>query len=174
MSFGQEDRDFQSRPSVPSTTRLVARQLFLHCFPLLGLYFFSFSFCRRESDLTAYMWFCCALRPSLFTAGSADDVLFVALVPHLLRDPHVNHNWHIVEGFSRVGARGTRQFANGLSNLGEFNTIMLFCWRITAEIMYSAASCAHRTTPALRRSTFSQVLPLCRPLLSPRPRCAHL
>lgn len=80
------------------------------------------------SVLTAYTWYLLrVLRPSLFVAGTPADAMFVALVPHLLRDLSVNHNWHIVNGYSRVGARGTRQRANGLDNLAEFCAIMLFC-----------------------------------------------
>jgi hypothetical protein len=80
------------------------------------------------SVVIAYTWYLLrVLRPSLFVVGTPADAMFVALVPHLLRDLTVNHNWHIVNGYSRVGARGTRQRANGLDNLGEFCAIMLFC-----------------------------------------------
>ncbi len=97
------------------------------------------------SVMTAYMWFMLrVLRQSLFGAGSPDDALFVALVPHLLRDLLVNHNWHIVEGYSRVGARGTRQHADGLTNLGEFSTIMLYC---VAHYSGDHARCGLSRTP---------------------------
>jgi hypothetical protein len=80
------------------------------------------------SVLRAYLWFLVrVLRPARFAHGSPDNALFMQLVPHLLRDLLVNHNWHIVGGFSRVGARGTRQVRNGLANMAEFNTIMLYC-----------------------------------------------
>ena len=77
---------------------------------------------------TAYIWYLMrVLRPSRFQLDSPVDAVFVSLVPHLVRDLLVNHNWHIVQGFRRVGAKGTRQLANGLGNMAEFSAIMLFC-----------------------------------------------
>ncbi len=80
------------------------------------------------SVTTAYISFMYrVLRPARLVPGSPEEALFLTLLPHLVRDLLVNHSFHIVSGFRRVGARGTRQMLNGLDNIAEFSAIMLFC-----------------------------------------------
>jgi hypothetical protein len=83
---------------------------------------------RGLSVASAYIWFMRrVLVPARFVPGSPEETLFLTLLPHLVRDLVVNHSFHIVHGFRRIGARGTRQVLNGLDNLAEFSAIMLFC-----------------------------------------------
>lgn len=83
---------------------------------------------ERFSVLQAYVrWIVTTYlpsKPALAPVDAPDRVLFMRLLPHLVRDVVDNHEWHIVEGWRRVDPNGTEQAANGLENLPEFGHTM--------------------------------------------------
>lgn len=73
------------------------------------------------SVFEAYMFY--LHRVVLPNINLEDVAQLTLLIPHLLRDAHVNHTWHIVEGFYRVGGMGFQR-RNGVFNFGNFLFIM--------------------------------------------------
>ena len=75
------------------------------------------------SVFSSYVFFLSRiLAPSIVANGAS--VLFRQLVPHLMRDLLINHDWHIVQGNRRLNGVGTETRARGLDNLIPFVAIM--------------------------------------------------
>jgi hypothetical protein len=79
----------------------------------------------------AYLWFIFFVYiPAKFPTADDIDVvpvsklLFVSLVPHMLRDLVDNHHWHLVQGKYRLAGVGTAIDPHPISNMPNFVFIM--------------------------------------------------
>lgn len=98
------------------------------------------------SVLEAYAYFLSRVLVTTVVDG-ASLVVYRRLLPHLLRDLLINHDWHIVQGNRRLLGFGTETRPNGLDNLVPFTAIMHF-----TVFHY----CGNHTECGLSRTPFGQ------------------